>query len=31
MTAIAIWFNDENPKNPSLWVASDSRVSKKQL
>ncbi|NEP56973.1 MAG: hypothetical protein F6K31_08095 [Symploca sp. SIO2G7] len=28
MTAIAIWFNNENPKNPSLWVASDSRVSK---
>jgi hypothetical protein len=30
MTAIAIWFNDENPENPSLWVASDSRVSKNQ-
>ncbi|HEY9795122.1 MAG TPA: hypothetical protein V6D30_05725 [Leptolyngbyaceae cyanobacterium] len=30
MTAIAIWFNDENPKNPSLWIASDSRVSKNQ-
>lgn len=28
MTAIAIWFNNENPANPSLWVASDSRVSK---
>jgi hypothetical protein len=28
MTAIAIWFNNENPENPSLWVASDSRVSK---
>ena len=27
MTAIAIWFNDENPENPSLWVAADSRVS----
>lgn len=30
MTAIAIWFNDENPEHPSLWVASDSRVSKNQ-
>lgn len=28
MTAIAIWFNNEIPGNPSLWVASDSRVSK---
>ncbi|WP_071191054.1 hypothetical protein [Trichormus sp. NMC-1] len=28
MTAIAIWFNDENPDSPSLWVAADSRVSK---
>jgi len=27
MTAIAIWFNDENPENPCLWIASDSRVS----
>lgn len=30
MTAIAIWFNNENPENPSLWVASDSCVSKSQ-
>lgn len=30
MTAIAIWFNNENPENPSLWVASDSRVSTNQ-
>ncbi|HEY9801996.1 MAG TPA: hypothetical protein V6D25_16670 [Leptolyngbyaceae cyanobacterium] len=29
MTAIAIWFNNEIPGNPSLWVASDSRVSNK--
>jgi hypothetical protein len=29
MTAIAIWFNNENPENPSLWLASDSRVSNK--
>ena len=28
MTAIVIWLNDENPQLPSLWVASDSRVSK---
>jgi hypothetical protein len=28
MTAIVIWFNDENLENLSLWVASDSRVSK---
>ncbi|MEH2123224.1 hypothetical protein [Nostoc sp.] len=27
MTAIAIWFNNEMSENPSLWVASDSRVS----
>ncbi|MFK0732024.1 MAG: hypothetical protein ACFKPT_16770 [Gloeotrichia echinulata GP01] len=30
MTAIAIWFNNENRENPSLWVASDSRISKNQ-
>ncbi|WP_016952174.1 hypothetical protein [Anabaena sp. PCC 7108] len=30
MTAIAIWFNDENPDNPCLWVAGDSRVSQKE-
>jgi hypothetical protein len=30
MTAIAIWFNNEDLKHPSLWVASDSRVSKNQ-
>jgi hypothetical protein len=28
MTAIVIWLNNENPANPSLWIASDSRVSK---
>jgi hypothetical protein len=28
MTAIAIWFNNESPQAPSLWVASDSRISK---
>lgn len=27
MTAIAIWRNDEVQGNPSLWAASDSRVS----
>jgi hypothetical protein len=27
MTAITIWFNDEIPDNPSLWIAADSRVS----
>lgn len=27
MTAIAIWRNDENPNNPSLWVAADSLIS----
>ncbi|MFM6079751.1 MAG: hypothetical protein ACKPEO_22240 [Sphaerospermopsis kisseleviana] len=30
MTAIAIWFNDEYPDKPCLWVAGDSRVSKKE-
>lgn len=28
MTAIAIWLNDENPSRPSLWVASDSLVTR---
>jgi len=28
MTAIAIWYNKEIETNPSLWVVSDSRVSK---
>lgn len=27
MTAITIWFNDEIPENPSLWIAADSRVT----
>lgn len=27
MTAIVIWLNNEEPANPSLWIASDSRVS----
>lgn len=30
MTAISIWLNNENPKHHSLWIASDSRVSKSQ-
>lgn len=29
MTAIAIWRNDEDTGNPSLWAAADSRVSEK--
>lgn len=28
MTAIAIWLNEEQPGNPSIWVAGDSQVSK---
>jgi hypothetical protein len=28
MTAIAIWCNNEIEENPSLWIVSDSRVSK---
>lgn len=28
MTAIAIWFNEEVPGNPTIWVAGDSKVSK---
>lgn len=28
MTAIVIWGNYENLKNPTLWVAADSRVSR---
>jgi hypothetical protein len=30
MTAIAIWCNEENDNNPSLWVAADSRVTSGQ-
>lgn len=30
MTAIVIWLNNETSNNPSLWIASDSRVSKNQ-
>jgi hypothetical protein len=27
MSAIAIWYNEEDKHNPNIWVASDSRVS----
>lgn len=27
MTLVAVWCNEENPSSPSLWIATDSRLS----